>query len=154
MQVWGTDTLISQIMCASRSKVGWDIVVTRAGNMVFFDKRRESTLDMFSVDETSYDPPSNDDPESINSSVKLSLEATAINQNFAQQVVSGDKGTKKFDRPNPSLTMRRRRARCLSLLLPLPKVQAWRHGGALPHRAARLCLEKGRGQVHDHLCRQ
>ena len=101
VQVWGTDTLISQIMCASRSKVGWDIVVTRAGNMVFFDKRRESTLDMFSVDETSYDPPSNDDPESINSSVKLSLEATAINQNFAQQVVSGDKGTKKFDRPNP-----------------------------------------------------
>ncbi|KAL2945066.1 Eukaryotic translation initiation factor 3 subunit D [Bienertia sinuspersici] len=83
-----------------RSIYGWDIVVQRVGNKLFFDKRDGSQLDLLSVHETSQEPLP-ESKEDINSAHSLSVEAAYINQNFSQQVLV--RGGKKvsFDEPNP-----------------------------------------------------
>ena len=43
-------------------------------------------LDLLTVNETSYDPPPEDE-DGINSAQSLALEATIINQHFSQQVL-------------------------------------------------------------------
>jgi|EP00945_MAST-04E_sp_MAST-4E-sp1_P007835 translation initiation factor 3 subunit D len=98
-KVFATDAILATIMCASRSRLSWDIVCTRVGDMLFLDKREDSDFDFFTVNETSWEPPTDKDIDSINSRSKLSLEATTINQNFTQQILSGKK--KEFDEPNP-----------------------------------------------------
>lgn len=84
-RVFITDSLLTTLMCAPRSVYSWDIVVTRAGDKLFFDKRDGSNLDLLTVAETAPDPLP-EDKDSINGVQQLSLEATAINQNFSQQV--------------------------------------------------------------------
>ncbi|DAZ96637.1 TPA: hypothetical protein N0F65_005816 [Lagenidium giganteum] len=101
-RVFATDAILSHLMACTRSVFPWDIVVQRVNNMVFFDKRDQSTFDLVTVNENSSDPPASDDAESINHPDRLSLEATMINQNFSQQVMkdNGD-NTKQFEHPNP-----------------------------------------------------
>lgn len=47
-----TDTILTTIMCAAKSVYSWDIVVTRVGDKLFFDKREGSTIDLLTVNET------------------------------------------------------------------------------------------------------
>jgi translation initiation factor 3 subunit D len=50
--VFVTDTILTTIMCAAKSVYSWDIVVTKVGDKLFFDKREGSTLDLLTVNET------------------------------------------------------------------------------------------------------
>lgn len=40
--VFGTDAIISALMCCTRSLHSWDIIVQRVGKKLFFDKRDDS----------------------------------------------------------------------------------------------------------------
>ena len=84
-QVFITDTLLTTLMCTPRSVYSWDIVITRAGGRLFFDKRDGSSLDLLTVAETSPEQIA-EDKDNINGVQQLSLEATTLNQNFSQQV--------------------------------------------------------------------
>ncbi|KAK9826613.1 hypothetical protein WJX74_005621 [Apatococcus lobatus] len=87
-RVFVTDTLLTTLMCTTRSVYSWDIVVTRAGDKLFFDKRDGSSLDMLTVAETAPEPVP-EEKDNINGVQQLSLEATGINQSFSQQVLAG-----------------------------------------------------------------
>jgi len=67
------------LMVASRSVYPWDIIVSKGGNKLFFDKRDESQFDLLSVNETATEPPIGEGP---NSPIGLAAEATTINQFF------------------------------------------------------------------------
>ena len=45
-RVFATDSLITTLMCATRSVYSWDIIVERQGDFLFFDKRDGSNLDL------------------------------------------------------------------------------------------------------------
>ncbi|KAJ0404347.1 hypothetical protein P43SY_001467 [Pythium insidiosum] len=100
--VFATDAILAHLMASTRSVFPWDIVVQRVNNMVFFDKRDNSPFDLVSVNENASEPPTSDDPESVNHPDRLSLEATMINQNLSQQVVKADGAFRKeHEHPNP-----------------------------------------------------
>ncbi|KAL3851323.1 hypothetical protein ACJIZ3_013205 [Penstemon smallii] len=98
--VFATDSILSTLMCASRSVYSWDIVVQRVGNKLFFDKRDGSQLDLLAVHETSQEPLP-DVKDDINSIHSLSVEAAYINQNFSQQALVRDGNKVAFEEPNP-----------------------------------------------------
>jgi len=98
--VYATDSIISTLMCYSRSIYPWDIVVSKVGNKIFLDKRDDSNFDLLTVSETSTDPPQ-DDEKHINSPQNLALEATFINHNLSQQVLHMNSERFAFDDPNP-----------------------------------------------------
>jgi len=98
--VYATDSIISTLMCCSRSVYPWDIVVSKIGNKIFLDKRDGSNFDLLTVSETSTDPPQDDDKH-INSPNNLALEATFINHNLSQQVLRNEEKRHVFDDPNP-----------------------------------------------------
>ncbi|GMH62469.1 hypothetical protein TrRE_jg9618 [Triparma retinervis] len=101
--VYATDAIVAHLMSAARSIYPWDIVVQKLpGGTLFFDKRDDSQFDFLTVSETSNDPPtvSEDDPDSINTPERLSLEATQINQNFSQQILKAQ-GRKRLENENP-----------------------------------------------------
>jgi translation initiation factor 3 subunit D len=50
--VFVTDSILTTIMCAAKSVYSWDVVVTRVGDKLFFDKREGSSLDLLTVNET------------------------------------------------------------------------------------------------------
>merc|ERR1719161_678628 len=83
-----SDQVLATIMAAARSLYSGDIVITRVEDKLILDKRDGSHIDFLTVNETAPDPPQNDDKDSINAPVKLGLEASAINQNFSQQVLN------------------------------------------------------------------
>jgi translation initiation factor 3 subunit D len=101
--IYTTDVILSVIMCAPRSVYPWDIIITREGNNLFFDKRDGGTFDTVSVNENAADPPQDPAPPnpnnpqerpaqsdvpSINTATSLSLEATYLSQNFGWQSVT------------------------------------------------------------------
>lgn len=98
--VFATDSIISTLMCCCRSVYPWDIVVSKIGNKLFFDKRDESNFDLLTVNETSMDVLFDDD-KNINSPNNLALEATFINHNFAQQALKMNEERYEFDNKNP-----------------------------------------------------
>jgi translation initiation factor 3 subunit D len=98
--VFATDSIISTLMCCSRSVYPWDIVVSKVGNKIFFDKRDDSNFDLLTVSETSTDPPQ-DDEKHINSPSSLALESTYINHNLSQQVLRMNEERMTFPDPNP-----------------------------------------------------
>lgn len=100
--VFATDTILALLMVSPRAKFSWDIVCERVGNALFFDKREESRIDYMTVDENADVPPNNDDRDSINSQIKLSIEATMINQNFSQQILRRKKGGGKEGAATPT----------------------------------------------------
>lgn len=75
------------------------------GDKIFMDKRDNTEFDLLTVNETSVEPPTDDD-SSPNSPRNLAIEATFINHNFSQQVLkTGDKEPKyKFQEANPFIT--------------------------------------------------
>ncbi|KAK6544004.1 hypothetical protein TWF694_000718 [Orbilia ellipsospora] len=93
--VFATDTILSTLMCATRSVYSWDIVINRVGNKLYFDKREGSQIDFATVNENAADPPmdvSDSSKENINSPGRLALEASVLNANFAVQAVIEDPG--------------------------------------------------------------
>jgi len=99
--VIATDHVLAALIAAARSVYSWDIVVQKIAGKLIFDKRDGSTLDYESVNESAPDPPSNDDPESMNAPGKLSQEASCINQNFSQMVLELNKEPEHMEHPNP-----------------------------------------------------
>lgn len=98
-QVFATDSILSTLMCASRSVNPWDIIVRRIGDKLFFDRRDESEIDMVSVNETANDPP-NEENTGINDPRNLILEATYINKVFGQQCLKNGEWN-DFEHKNP-----------------------------------------------------
>ncbi|MEW5317508.1 MAG: hypothetical protein WDW38_008797 [Sanguina aurantia] len=99
-RVFATDALLTTLMCVKSSVYSWDLLATRVGDKLFFDKREASSLHLLTVNETAPDPVA-EDKDSMNGVQQLSLEATAINQNFSQQVLVKGGERVKFDEPNP-----------------------------------------------------
>jgi translation initiation factor 3 subunit D len=100
--VFATDTILAHLMACPRSVFPWDVIIIRVGDMVFFDKRDDSLeLDYLTVNETATDPPNSEEKDSINSHDNLSLEATAINQNFSQQILKRSDGKVELEEPHP-----------------------------------------------------
>lgn len=99
--VIATDHVLACLIAAGRSIYSWDIVITKISNKLIFDKRDGSQVDFLSVNETATDPPNNDDKDSMNSPVKLSQEASCINQNFSQMVLDYKVEAEKMDNENP-----------------------------------------------------
>jgi translation initiation factor 3 subunit D len=88
--VFATDSILSMLMCATKSVYSWDLVISKRGNKLFIDKRENSNLDMVTVNENATDAPlevSEGNKDSINSPGALMLEATHINNVFPLQVV-------------------------------------------------------------------
>lgn len=102
--VFATGAILSLIMVAPRAVQSWDIVVQRINGKLFLDKRDGSMVDFVTVNETSHDAPKDEKnlapEEVVNSFQKLSAEATAINQNFTQMVVSAE-AKYQYPEPNP-----------------------------------------------------
>lgn len=101
--IFATDSIIALLMCTTKSVNPWDIIINKSGNQIFFDKRDGGPLDYVTVDENSFEPPSDStDKTNINSSHNLSIEATYINQNFAANAVAeSDPKKTNFENPNP-----------------------------------------------------
>ncbi|POW08659.1 hypothetical protein PSTT_07389 [Puccinia striiformis] len=107
-QVFTTDSVLSLLMCATRSVYPWDIVIIKEGAKIDFASfviinTLSFNLDFLSVNENAGDPPAESDKaDSPNTPSALSLEATFINQNFGLQVVKEDsKSSYQFENPNP-----------------------------------------------------
>ncbi|EDW80499.1 uncharacterized protein Dwil_GK11533 [Drosophila willistoni] len=100
--VFATDDILATIMCCTRSNYSWDVVIEKLGTKIFFDKRDNVKFDMLTVNETSQEPPM-DEEGSNNSAHSLSMEATFINHNFSQQVLKMGAEENKFKlaEPNP-----------------------------------------------------
>eukprot|EP00798_Chlamydomonas_sp_ICE-L_P017542 gene17542-23863_t len=96
-KVFASDNILTTLMCVKSSVYSWDIIVTKVNGKLFFDRREDSNLNLLTVNETA--------PETVESEKdsvhQLSLEATAINQNFSQQVLSKSGNKHKFADPNP-----------------------------------------------------
>ena len=56
--VFATDAILATLMTASRSVYSWDIIAdvvsSRNGPTIFFDKRENSDFDLLTVNETAY----------------------------------------------------------------------------------------------------
>lgn len=86
--IFATDAIIAHLVAAPRSKNSWDIVIEKTEGKIFMDKRENCGFDLLSVSETAVKAPNDSEEfEEINHPGKLSIEATAINQNFSQQVL-------------------------------------------------------------------
>eukprot|EP01132_Coremiostelium_polycephalum_P006782 gene6782-8414_t len=96
--VYATDTILATLMTAHRSVYSWDIVVIRVGRKLFFEMR-PGTTEYVTVNENATQLPDDKDP--INNPTSLSAEATTINQNYWQQVLSHDVEPFKFENPIP-----------------------------------------------------
>ena len=83
--VFLTDGVLTTLMCATRSVYPWDIVITKRGEQLWFDKRPNSSLDFLTNGETAPDPLEEKEGD-VNGVRQLSLEATAVNQAFREQV--------------------------------------------------------------------
>lgn len=95
--IFATDSILSMLMCSTRSVYPWDIVIVRQGNKIFLDKRDNANLDMVTVNENAADAPleaADGGKDVINQPPALAEEATYINHNFANQVVSENDSTK------------------------------------------------------------
>ena len=95
--IFATDSILSMLMCSTRSVYPWDIVIVRQGNKIFIDKRDNAALDMVTVNENAADAPldaADGGKDAVNQPPALAEEATYINHNFANQVVSENENNK------------------------------------------------------------
>jgi len=98
--VFATDVILTHLMALSKSMYSWDVIVTKKDGNIFFDKRDNSSIDMLTVSETSFDAPI-EDVNSINAPTPLSREATFINKAFSQQILNKGGEKKEMERKNP-----------------------------------------------------
>ena len=129
--------------------------------VLVFDKRDTANFDYLTVSETSHDPPKSleeieeakrfdrrrnkkedDEPTSdINTPDKLSIEATMINQNFSQQILS-DKAPEKMSLPNPFADTENEEAKPASLAYRYRKFQLGEHALVLVRRCTLLSINE------------
>lgn len=88
--VFMTDSILSAILAMPRALYSWDLVVTKQNGQIWFD-RRTTRFDSITVNENATDTPDNNDPEPLNTPVRLSAEAVSVQHNFSQQVLLKDK---------------------------------------------------------------
>jgi len=104
LNVYGTEEIISQIMCCTRSGLPWDIVAHKIGKKILFDldenRQQFSSVDMATVSETSNEPIQDDTWDEVNKLKNLMEEATNINNCFPQQIVAPGK-PKEGEKPYP-----------------------------------------------------
>ena len=105
-RVFATDRVITALMCARTSLLGWDVVARRVGDRLFLDKRDGSRLDRLTVNETAPEGPAGPGHDGGNAAMggaggggthdaavlALSIEATHANQNISQAVLVGVAG--------------------------------------------------------------
>lgn len=99
--VFGTDAILSKIMCCQRSAYSWDVVIDKIGDKIFFDKRDNSEFDFYTASETSFEPPVDDGSDSINGPNRLAMETTFVNQMFSQMVLKKRDPPYNFKDQNP-----------------------------------------------------
>jgi len=68
---------------------------------IIIDKRDGSQVDFLSVNETANDAPNNEDKDIMNTPLKLSQEASCLNQNVSQMVLEYGEDAETMDNPNP-----------------------------------------------------
>jgi len=96
-QVFATDSVIAQLMVASKSIYSWDVIFHRKGDQLWIYPRDKVSFETLSVSETAQEPPDQDvSAFGINSSGELDKEATSINSSFIQGCIKGDRETVKF----------------------------------------------------------
>jgi translation initiation factor 3 subunit D len=91
--VFITDTVLSALMCATRSIYPWDIILTKQNGQIWMDKRPDATLDIITVNENaaeSHQPPETSEKETGSTAATLAEEATNINRNFIAAVTKED----------------------------------------------------------------
>ncbi|VVT44140.1 uncharacterized protein SAPINGB_P000317 [Magnusiomyces paraingens] len=101
--IFATDSILSLLMCTTKSVYPWDVIINKADGKIFFDKRDDGPLDYVTVDENTYEPPSDtSDKSNINSATNLANEATYINQNFAANAIVESSAQKiSLEHPHP-----------------------------------------------------
>ncbi|PSC69167.1 eukaryotic translation initiation factor 3 subunit D-like [Micractinium conductrix] len=75
--IFMTDDVMCALMCAPRSQYPWDVVITKTGDALIFDKRMNSSLDFLTNGETAPDPLP-EEKDNINGMQLLSMEATGV----------------------------------------------------------------------------
>ena len=96
-QVFATDSVIAQLMVASKSIYSWDVIFHRKGDQLWIYPRDKVAFETLSVSETAQEPPEQDvSAFGINSSGELDKEATSINSSFIQGCIKPDRETVKF----------------------------------------------------------
>ncbi|ORX45327.1 translation initiation factor eIF-3, subunit D [Hesseltinella vesiculosa] len=102
--VYATDTVLSLLMCATRTVYPWDVVVTKTSdNKIVMDKRPGGVCDLLTVNENTSDPPAENDKDTMNSWSALCNEASYINRNFGRQVLESNAVAQTFE-PNPFIS--------------------------------------------------
>jgi len=96
-----TDHVLACIIAGARSIYSWDLVVTKVDGKIIIDKRDGSQVDFMSVNETANDAPNNEDKDIMNTPLKLSQEASCLNQNVSQMVLDYQDTAEAMDNPNP-----------------------------------------------------
>ena len=99
-RIFATDRVITALMCARTSLLGWDVVARRAGDRLWLDKRDGSRLDRVTVNETSPEGPAAGADANAGGAVgagdgavlALTVEATQSNQNLSQAALVGVAG--------------------------------------------------------------
>jgi len=64
--IFATDLVLSALMVCTRSVYSWDIIATKQGDQLWLDKRDGSSVDNWSVNETSHEQTPLEQHESIN----------------------------------------------------------------------------------------
>ena len=85
--VFITDSILSTIMTQTRSIYPWDIIIKKTENGIVFDKRNNSTLEMYSLNENA-DLDEEDETKEIIK--ETSTQAALVNKLFQQKVLIGD----------------------------------------------------------------
>ncbi|KAM9945372.1 hypothetical protein ACTFIZ_009403 [Dictyostelium cf. discoideum] len=97
--VYATDSILAVLMSAQKSVYSWDIVVQKVGARLFFELR-PGTSEHLTVNEN-LTAHHQDDKDPINTTSSLSQEATQVNLNYWQQVLSQNVEPFKFDNELP-----------------------------------------------------
>jgi len=85
--VAATDQVLACLMAAAQSKYSWHLTVCKLEGKLVIDKTDGSIVDMLTVNETSPEPPPQDDATKINRPMELSSEALRLNWDVSQQLL-------------------------------------------------------------------
>jgi translation initiation factor 3 subunit D len=107
--VFITDSVLAAIMCATRSVFSWDIVITKSGSKLWFDKRRKSKFEQLTVHETAQlGSQLEEGYDSINRVQPLCEEATITNANFSQMALDENSPVQELEDEAPFIDASKR----------------------------------------------
>jgi len=91
--VFITDIILATLMTSLRAIHPWDILITKDGEKIVFDKQPNSTLEMITVNENAAPeglPEEEEREDSINGQRELAKEALRVNRSFRSRAATGD----------------------------------------------------------------